>query len=806
MPAFARFARYGAAGRELRLAARLLLQRPGFTATAVATIALAIAANTLMFGIIRAVLLDPLPVPEPERVVRIEQVHRRGMSNVTGATFVDLRARARMLSAVAAFRVAPVTFSDRDATPIQATATTMTAGYFDVLALRPAAGRAPSADDFRPGAAPVVFISDSLWRRMFDGRASAIGRTVLVNASASTIAGVMDMPASLPGAADVWLPYPDDAALLRNRRARLFTVIGRLNGGASIESAGAELDAVARQIRAESPDAGSDMSLRATSLAARMAQPVRSSLLLLWSAVGLLLLIALTNVANLLLMQGSLRARELSLRAALGAPRATLVRQLAIESGVLGLAGGVVGAALGSWGVAVSRSLLPASLPRVSEIRADGGLLLLAVAVSIVATLLFGLLPAVHASKRDAAAALRARDGARSGSRIRNVLVGAEVALTLALLFAAGLLGRSMLRLSNTPLGFDPQGVVTVDLSLPAARYADAAAHARFYAQLIDRLRAIPGVAVAGATGALPLSPTAATTMIPQDGRTDQQSIADVIAVTPGALEAFRIPVVKGRSMTDRDDAAGAPVALINETAARQFWPAGVDPVGRTIEMRDWGAPYRATVVGVLGDLRQAAPDQPPAPAVFYPLAQFPQTTLTQTVVVRIAAPIDRVMPQVRAAVVRVDPDQPIAFAAPMQDRIAVSLAPRRLNLQLLAAFAAAALLLAGVGIYGLVAFAMAARTREIGVRMALGASPRQIAALSFARGATPVLAGIAAGVVAALAAADALAGLVYGIAPRDPATLIFAVALVLAATLAAIAAPTRRALRVDPAVTLRAE
>jgi len=791
---------------ELRLAARLLVQRPAFAATAVATIALAIAANTLMFGIVRAVLLDPLPVPAPGRLVRVEQVHRTGVTNVTGATFVDLRARARTFSALAAFRVSPATFSDRDAPPIQATATTMTPGYFEVMALKPIAGRAPSADDFKAGAEPAVFISAALWRRVFDGRPTALGRTVLINASARTIAGVMDVPASMPGASDLWLPYADTAELLRNRRARLFTVIGRLDAETSADIASAELEAIARQVRTEAPEAGADLSLRATPLAARLAQPVRSSLLLLWSAVGLLLLIALANVANLLLMQGSVRARELSLRTALGASRGRLVRQLAVESGLLGAAGGALGAALGTWGAALSRSLLPASLPRVSEIRADAALVLLAVGLSVVATILFGLLPALHAARRDPAAALRARDAGGSGSRVRNALIAAEVALTLVLLFGAGLLGRSMLRAVHAPLGFDPRDVVTADLSLPAARYDGAAAHARFYAQAIEHLRAIPGVTAAGVTGALPLSPTAATTMIPQDGRADQQAAADVIAMTPGALDALRIPVLKGRLITDRDGAGAAPVVLVNETAARQFWPAGIDPIGRTIDMRDWGAPYPATVVGIVGDVRQAAPDQPPAPAVFYPLAQFPETTLTQTVVVRTAAPIERIIPQVRAAIARVDADQPIALAAAMTDRIAASLAPRRLNLQLLGAFAAAALLLAGVGIYGLVAFAMAARTREIGVRMALGASPRQIVRFVAARGLLPVCAGVGIGVATALASGRAFDAMLFGITARDLPSLLAAAGLIAAAALLATAGPVRRAVRVDPWLALRPE
>jgi putative ABC transport system permease protein len=506
-----------------------------------------------------------------------------------------------------------------------------------------------------------------------------------------------------------------------------------------------------------------------------------------------------------LLMQGSVRALELSLRAALGAARGTLVRQLAIESAVLGLAGGTIGAALAAWGVQAARAILPPSLPRVGDVRADAALIVLGIVVSTVAAMVAGLVPALQASRRDAAAALRARAGEGAGSRLRSSLVAAEVALTLALLVGAGLLGRSLLRLSNVPLGFDPRGVVTADLSLPSARYPDAAAHARFHARLIDELRGA-GITSAGVTGALPLSPTAATTMIPQDGRNDQQAAADVIATTPGVLRALRIPIVRGRSIGDQDRGGGAPVALINETAARQFWPAGVDPIGRTIEMRDWGAPYRATVIGIAGDVRQASPAQPAVAAVWYPLAQFPETTQIQTVVVRSDAPIERVMEAIRAAVARVDPDQPIALAAAMPDRIAVTLAAARLNLQLLGAFAAAALLLAGVGIYGLVAFAMAARTREIGVRVALGASPLHIARLVLWRGAMPVAIGILLGVAASLAGARAVEGMLFGTAPRDPATVAFAVALIAVVALAAIAGPARRAVRIDPVVALRAE
>jgi len=788
---------------ELRQAARILTRRPVFAITAVATIALAIGANTLMFGLIRGILLNPLPLPDPDGLVRIEQVHRAGPANLTGATFRDVRSRARTLGSVAALRTSPATLSVRDRA-IQATATAMTEDYFTVVGVHPVAGRLPSADDFHAGAAPVVFISAEIWQRVFDRDPAVVGRAVLVNAASRVVAGVANVAASVPGSADVWLPYPDDSILLRNRRARLFTVIGRLRPGVPATVASAELDGIAGRIRVEAPEAGDDLSLRATLLVERMVEPVRASLLVLWAAVGVLLLIAFANVANLLLMQGSVRARELSLRTALGASRGALVRQLALESVMLGLAGGALGAALGSWGIETLRTVLPPSLPRVSDVRADATVAAFGVIVSVLAAILFGLGPAIHASRRDAAAALRTREGEGSRSRLRDGLVAAEVALTLVLLFGAGLLGRSLLRVSQVPLGFDPHSVVTADLSLPAARYSGAAAHALFHSRVIEQLAAAPGIAAAGVTGALPLSPTAATTMIAQDGRDDQQASADVIATTPAAFTVFRIPLVRGRLITDLDRAGAAPVVLVNETAARQFWPAGIDPIGRGLEMRDWGAPYRATVIGIVADVRQAGADRPVSPAVFYPFSQFPETTLTQTIVVRSDLPIERTIEIIRSAVAHVDDDQPIARAAAMTDRIVATLAPRRFNLELLGALAASALLLAAVGIYGIVAFAISSRTREIGVRLALGASPAHIARLALVRGAAPVAAGVLVGLSVSLAAARVVAGLLFGVQPRDPAALVFAVALVLAVALLAVAAPTRRALRVDPAVVLR--
>jgi predicted permease len=771
--------------------------------TITATIALAIAGNTVMLGLIGGILLSPLPLPDSGQLVRIEQVQAAGISNVTGATFVDLRARTRLLSGVAAIRTSPATFS-ADAQALQIAAATVTVDYFPLLRLPAVAGRLPAATDFATGAEQVVFLSRPIFQRVFNGDGRAIGQRVLVNAAPRTVAGVIDVPQSTPGAADVWLPLADSASLLSNRRARLLTVIGRVNAGVTAATASAEMASVAASITREAPQAGADMSLRATPLRDRIVQPVRTSLLLLWAAVGVLTLIAFSNVANLLLMEGSVRERELAVRAAIGAPRIAIIRQLAVEAAAAGAIGGTAGTGLGAAALVMFRSSLPASLPRISDVRVEPWLIAAGIAFSIAASVAFGLVPAFRASRRDAAAALRSRETTSAGSRLRDSLVAAQVALTVMLLFGAALLGRSLLAAARVAMGFDPSGVAAVDVSLPAARYEDSAAHDRFYSAILERLSSIEGIESAAVTGALPLSPTPATTMVAQDGPDDQQPVPDIITATPGFFTTMRIPLRRGRAFTPADRAGAAPVALVNDTAARTMWRAGVDPIGRSIEMRDWDAPYTATVIGIVGDVHQAGGDRDTRAAVYYPLAQFPYGTLTQTVVVRPRAGWAGATAAIRDAVRAVDPNQPLGSTAPMEARISTALAPRLFNLVVLAAFACTALLLAGVGIYGIVAFAMAARAREIGIRVALGAAPRQIVWLAISRGLAPIVTGVGAGSAAAWIAAAAVGGLVYGVGPRDGLSLALAAVLIMCAAAAAIAGPARRALQVDPAISFR--
>jgi len=789
---------------EARHAIRVHVRHRAFSLTAITTIAVAIAASTLIFALVDGILLRPLGIPNPERLVRVEEILDTGPANLTGATFEDLRARSRTLQSVAAFRIGPASVS-ADEHAVQAMAASVTAGYFPAIGVGAVRGRLFERSDSLANAAPAVVISRALWQRVFDANPAAIGRMLLVNAERRQMVGVVDIPASAPGAADIWLPYPDDSPLLRNRRAHLFTVIARVSGGSSLSIVNAELDATAADIRRSTADATS-LVLRSSTVQERLVRPIRPTLIVLSCAVLVLLAVGFANVASLVLVQGSVRARELSIRTALGAGRGRLLRQLMIESVLLGTAGGAIGATMGAWAVPIVRQFLPATLPRVTDVAVDGRVIAFGIVLSVVGALAFGTVPAFHASVRDPMDALRSRESIGGSSRLRDALVAAEVALTLMLLVGAGLVGRTLLSVSRVPLGFDPHGVVTMDISLPAARYEGANAHRQFYDAVLERLSRLPGLSATGVSGALPLTPTAATGMEPQDGVPNLDAIADVVPLTPGTFASLRIRLVRGRLFVESDRAGAAPVAIVNASAAREFWPAGVDPVGRTITMHDWGAPYRATVVGIVGDVHQAGPDAAVTPAVYYPFAQFPETTLAQSLLVRTTQPIERIVPAIRDIVRSIDRDQPIARSATMDERLASATAQRRVNLLLLGAFAAAALLMAAVGVYGVVASAMAARTREIGVRMALGATRRHIATLGTARGAGPVLAGVAVGFAGALLEGRLVGTLLFGVQPHDPPTLLLAGVVVIAVAFAAVSGPVRRAMRIDPLEALRSE
>lgn len=790
---------------DLRYAVRVLLKHRAFALAALGTITLAIAANTAIFSLIYGVLLKPLPLPGAERLVQLEERHAARRLNLTGATFADVAERSRSFEAIAAYRLMSPGFAAGGA-PAQVLSAEVSPGYFTVIGVPAALGRTFAAADFAAPAPRGVVVSDGVWRRLLGGSPSAIGMRVTVNAAPMDVVGVMPRGLEAPGSPEIWLPRPSASPLLRNRRAHLFGVVARLEPGQPVTVARQELAAIARGITVDSGSVDADLSLVATPLQARQVESIRPALLVLWAAVGLLLLIASANIANLLLMQGTARARELSIRAALGAARARIVRQLATEALLLGSIGGALGTLLGSWAVPALGAALPATLPRAHALAIDVPVLLFGIAVSVAATVLFGLAPALRTSARQPVDALRERTGGGAQGRLRAVLVAIEVALTVVLLAGAGLLARSFHGVLNVSPGFDAANVLTVSMSPLAARHPGARDQAAFYASVLARFRSTPGVQAAGVTGALPLTGGPATTMVPERTSARDELSADVVTVTPALLDVLRIPLRRGRRFSDTDREGAQPVMLINEAAARRFWPDGTDPVGLTITMRDWGAPYAARVIGIVGDVHQNGLETEVAPAAYYPLAQFPEATLSHALVVRTDGDPAKVAALVRGQVWAVDREQPIGAVRTLEDIMAASVAARRFNLILIGAFAAAALLLASLGVYGIVAFAVGQRTREIGVRVALGARRLDIVKLTAMQALTPIAAGLGLGIGASLVASRSLQGLLFGVPATDPLTLTAVLGVVsLMAALAAVP-PVRRALGIAPVIALRSE
>ena len=789
---------------DSRYALRMLWKHKAFTASALATIGLAIGANTAIFTLVSSVLLRPLPLPRPDRVVRIEEQHTTAPNNLTGATFTDLKARARSLSAVAAFRLMSPGLSANDA-PEQVMAAEVSPDYFAVLGVAAAQGRTFRAEDSAAGSPATVILNDGLAQRHFGNRSAALGRIVLVNAVRAEVVGVMPAAFFAPGDPQIWLPHPSASPLLANRRAHLFTVIGRVRDDATAESAAEEIALVGKQILADAGQVDAGLNLVVTPLQERMTQAIRPALLMLWGAVGLVLVIAAANIANLLLMQGSSRARELAIRAALGAPRTRLLQQFATEALLLGMGGGAIGTLLGIWSVPALRSVLPTTLPRASEIAVTPSIVLFGLGLSLLTALVFGVAPAVRASLRAPVHDLRDRHGeTRAQSRLRAAFVAAQVGVTVVLLSLAALLGRSFVSVTHVNLGFDPTNVLTFNLTLPAARYPGAAAQGEFLDRVAEAVRALPGVREAAATGAVPMTGTARTTMVAEASTAEESLYADIITASPGYFATLRIPLRRGRVFSGTDSRTGEPVVVLNDAAVKRFWPDGTDPLGRTVTMRDWGQPYSARVIGIVGDIRQSGPEVDAAPAAYYPVTQFPETLLRNSIIIRTDGDPLSIAASAREQVWRFDRDQPVATIRTLDQIVATLIAERRFNLLLLAGFSATALGLAGLGLYGIVAFAVGQRSREIGLRVALGARPFDVGRLVVRHGAVPIAAGLAFGAVAAFLASRAIEAQFFGVTAVDPITGGFVLALVTLTGALACAAPARRAIRIDPALTLR--
>ena len=789
---------------DIRDATRSMRRSPWFTALVVTILALGIGANTALFGLVNAVLLRPLPYPDSDRIVSIGSAMGGDEAVDVQTVRAVLDGRTRSFDALAAYEPGDANLTG-GAEPESVTGGSITSRFFQVMGVRPALGREFSPAETRDGASGVVIIAHSLWKRDFGADPGVIGRTVKLDDRGYVVIGVMPAGFAYPRGAEYWLPLelptPEAGSMY------YAFLLGRLRPGIPLDAARSELALFRRAHAAELPVDPEKNPLSIMSLHERTYGDLRPALLILLGTVGCVLLIACANVANLLLARAARHRRDLALRSALGAGRARLVRQILVESILLSLLGGLIGLVVALNVLDIFTATAPARLVRVPGVALDGRVLLFTFAVSVVTGLLFGLAPAYSIARSNLSDILKdggSRRYAGAGSaNPRRLLVTGELAIAVVLLIGAGLLAKSFIRFRDVDSGFRPSNILRATIALPAARYSNPTQIESFFHDALERVRAIPGVEAATLSDIAPLGGSTMMTTRTTDS-TGAVKRSPMIAVGKVGTDYFRtygIPLKAGRDLMDADGATAPRVAVVNESLARYFFP-GRPAVGEQLSM---GAPAPYTIVGVVADVRMSAPRPGSPPAIYFPLAQSIPSGFA-TISIRARSDPHALATPVRAAVQSVDPEQPIASITTMDEVLAEFMAPRRFNALLLGSFAALALALSALGLYGVISYLVTQRTREIGVRMALGAERRDVVQTVLWQGMALALGGVAIGVTASLGLTKLIDGLLFHVESRDP--LVFAgVPLVLLAVAAlAIAIPARRASRVDPAIALRAE
>jgi putative ABC transport system permease protein len=796
--------------QDIKYGARMLVKNRGMTAVAVLALALGIGANTAIFSVIEAVLLRQLPFAESDRlaVVWENNFKRDRKTNVVGpANFMRWKEWNHSFERMAAFAewAANVTdVGEPERVPIGA----VTAEFFTTLRASAARGRTILPEHGKPGAGDVVVLSDGYWRRRFGADPDIVGKTLTLDGRIQTIIGVM--PAAFRGlmVVDLWSPIVLTERH-RNARGRWMVVLARLKPGVSFAAAQAEMNTIASRTRAELPDFDAGWGVNIVSLREQLVGDVRLALVVLLGAVGFVLLIACANVANVLLARAATREKELAIRAALGAGSWRLARQLLTESMLLSLLGGAAGLLLAAWGIDGLQTILPADLNRFTAIELNRAVLGYTVLLSMLTGLLFGAAPAIAIARPALQESLK--EGGRSSSQaaarpwMRNALVITEVALSLVLLTCAGLLLKSFARLQSVRAGFDPNGVLSMQVSLASAKYAQDHQQTQFYNQAVERLEQLPGVTSVGAISWQLMGLGSATSFRFSDRPTPaagEEPVGEVRMVTPGWFRTMSVPLLRGRTFTPRDSAKAPQVVVINETAAREFWPAG-EPLGKHVLM-EWGRELDAEIVGVVGDVRLTALKQPPRATLYWPVEQVPNEFMT--FMIRSSGDPMQLAGAVRTAIASIDPDQPVAKMQTMDEVVANSLNQPRFTALLLAIFSGVAVTLAVVGIYGVLFYTVSQRTHEIGIRMALGAQRSDVLRMVLSHGMALTLFGVGIGLALALAASRFLQKLLFEVQPTDPITYAGVAALLAAVALVACYIPARRATKVDPMVALRYE
>jgi predicted permease len=799
---------------DLRFALRRLIRAPGFTAAAVICLALGIGANTAIFTVINAVLLRPLPYHAPERLVAVWEANamRKSERNtVSPANYLDWRAENTVFSAIAAVHDVSANLTGAGA-PEEVPVQRATAGLFPLLGLRPRLGRTFSEAEDAPGGPEVAVLSHGLWERRYDASPAVVGSTIRLDGSAVTVIGIMPPETESIGRQprpDIWVPIRlDPAENYRESSGRFLQAAARLEDGVRIERAQAEMATIAARLASQHPDFNSHWSVNLVPLTEQMIGSVRRPLALLGGVVLLVLLIACGNVANLQLAQATARRREIAVHAALGASGLALGRRLLTESVLVAVVGGALGVLLAWWCTDILAALASTSLPRMQDVGVDVRALGFTLIVSLVAGIGFGLVPALHAARGHLQEDLKegGRGYSSQGGRTRSFLVGAQVAGALVLLVGAGLLLKSFARLTDVKLGFNPDQVLTARVSLGGERYQEEETQVRFFEELLRRVRDLPEARGVGAINWLPLSGQRSATRMTIEGepptRPGEEPGADVRAVDPGFFEAMEIPVVRGRAIEAGDRAGVDRSVVVNQSFADRYL-VGRDPIGRRIHM-EWGDTLVGTVVGVVGDIKHTGVDSAASPTVYWALPQFPSSFMT--LVIRTADDPMRLASAVVAQVRALDPDQPVADLKPYDDWLGGAVARRRFSLLLLGGFAALALALTAIGLYGTTAYGVVLRTREFGIRLALGATPRGVLWGVLRHALVVVGIGIAAGLAGALVFSRFLSSLLFEVSATDPVVFAAIAVGLLVVSAAAGFLPARRATRVDPMVALRSE
>ncbi|MBI4502195.1 MAG: ABC transporter permease [Gemmatimonadetes bacterium] len=815
--------------QDLKYALRTLRRSPAFTIAAVVTLTLGIGATTAIFSVVNGILLTPLPFAEPDRVVVVwEHNLRRNVDrNVVGIfNYQYWLERARSFESLTYLDWSSLTFTG-DA-PENVAGRSVTESFFETAGVRPALGRTFDPAEYQAGPRPlryvtpsVVILSDNLWRRRFGADPQIIGKQVAIVGGSVLIAGVMPRGfGSLPYRDDQYFePWPA-SPLDRTWQGRSGVVLGRLKEGVTVAQAHAEMVTVAAGMAKDFPDHDTNWSANVMSMTDQTVGDSRQALLVLLGAVGFVLAIACANVGNLFLVRATSRQKELAVRAALGASRWRLARQRLAESLLIAGVAGAAGALLASWTVRLLVASAPRQVPRITEITVDGRVLAVTLGLSLLIGLAFGVFGVVARTADQSASTLRNESGRTTSGRaalhLRNGLVVAQVSLALILLSGAGLMIRSLDRLISVDPGFDAQGVSTFRVELPSgtygvfydlARTAELARRSVFYDRLLERVRAMPGVQTAGLVDALPMGGVGSATSWSIVGRPTpapgQFPVGDIRIADASYFTALRIPLKRGRSFSSADGPTSMPVVLINETAAKLHW-RNEDPVGQRLKINMWAPDTEVEIVGVVGDVRAAALDGDVRPMIYYAATQVPPQSAT--LVVRGSANHATLAGAARAAVRELDRDLPVGTVATMESIVLRSVGNRRFPMTLLSGFAMVALVLAAIGLYAVLSYTVGQRTREMGVRMAMGAAPGNLVGLVLRQGMWPAVIGIGAGLVLASILVSVLRSLLFGVQPHDPVTAIGVSALLAAVALVACYLPARRAARVDPVVALRTE